>query len=48
MINQVPRYTDIIGNETADSLAKEATKLDLIKDETSFIVLRLKIKAIAS
>jgi ribonuclease HI len=47
-INWVPGHTDIIGNETADSLAKEATKLDPIKDETSFAVLGLKIKAIAS
>jgi hypothetical protein len=41
-------YTDIIGNEIADSLAKEATKLDPIENETSFVVLGLKIKAKAS
>ncbi len=48
IINQVPGYTDIIGNEIADSLAKEATKLDPIENKTSFVVLGLKIKAKAS
>ncbi len=47
-LNWVPGYTDIVGNEIADSLAKEATKLDPAEDETSFVVLGLRIKALAS
>jgi len=41
-------HTDIAGNEIADSLAKEATKLDPVEEETSFAVLGLKIKALDS
>jgi len=41
-------HTDIARNEIADSLAKEATKLDPVKEETSFVVLELKIKALDS
>ncbi len=44
----MPGYTDIAGNEIADSLAKEATKLDPLENETSFAVLGLKIKALDS
>ncbi len=41
-------HTDITGNEIADSLAKEATKLDPLEEETSFAVLGLRIKALDS
>jgi len=44
----VPGYTDITGNVIADSLAKEATKLDPLEEETSFVILGLKIKAVDS
>jgi ribonuclease HI len=47
-INWVPGHTDITGNEIADSLAKEATKLDPLEEETSFAILGLRIKALDS
>ncbi len=37
-----------MGNEIADSLAKEATKLTPTEDKTSFAVLGLKINALAT
>jgi ribonuclease HI len=47
-INWVPGHTDITGNEIADSLAKEATKLAPTDNKTSFAVLGLKINALAT
>jgi hypothetical protein len=44
----VPGHIDIAENKIANSLAKEATKLDSLKNKTSFVVLGLKIKALDS
>ena len=42
-LNWVPGHTDVVGNELADSLAKEATTLTPESDETSFAALGCKI-----
>jgi ribonuclease HI len=42
-LNWVPGHTDVYGNELADSLAKEATTLTPVSDETSFATLGCKI-----
>ncbi len=42
----VPGHTDIIGNETADKLAKQATKLAPISNNTSFAMLGVKINQV--
>ena len=46
-INWVPGHEDILGNELADSLAKEATKQPFLEPTyTSFALLGLKIKGL--
>ena len=46
-INWVPGYKDILGNELANSLAKEATKQPFLEPTyTSFALLGLKIKGL--
>ena len=40
----VPGYTDIVGNELADKLAKDATKHTPISEKDSFALLGLKFK----
>jgi len=47
-VKRKKKIKKITGNEIADSLAKEATKLDPLEEETSFVVLGLKIKALDS
>ena len=47
-INWVPGHTDVYGNELADSLAKEATKLAPSSDKTSFAVLGCRAKQLSS
>jgi ribonuclease HI len=43
-IHWVPGHQDIIGNEKADALAKEATKLDPSSSRTSLAVIGTRIK----
>ena len=43
-INWVPGHEDVLGNETADVLAKEATKKTPESSDTSFALLGLKIQ----
>ena len=45
-MHQVPSYIDIPGNEAANRLAKEATKLDPKSYKTSYAFLKSKIKVI--
>ncbi len=40
----VPGYTDIVGNELADKLVKDATKHTPISEKDSFTLLGLKFK----
>lgn len=47
-INWVPGHTDVFGNELADSLAKEATKMVPSTDETSFAVLGYRARKASS
>jgi hypothetical protein len=44
LLKWVPGYTEVLGNELADSLAKEATELVSDSYETSFAFLGSKIR----
>ena len=47
-LNWVPGHVDIQGNELADKLAKEATRLEPSTNETSFGVLSQKAKEVST